>query len=107
MSSPRTLDQATRTRALAEPIAGTLVELPGGTALAEQWWPHRDRALAAYAAQLAHTDTCSDTLLRQLVRAHLHLGLDDPADRATAWRLARSTALRHRAAATQKEARDQ
>ncbi|MET8605662.1 lantibiotic dehydratase [Streptomyces rubiginosohelvolus] len=94
----RALDQAARTRARAEPITGTLVELRGATALAERWWPRRDRALAVYAAQLAHTDTCSDTVLRQLVRTHLHLALDDAADRATAWRLARSAALGHLAA---------
>ncbi|MFF2226999.1 lantibiotic dehydratase [Streptomyces globisporus] len=103
----RALDQATRARARAEPATGTLVELRGATQLAERWWPRRDRALAAYAAQLAHTDTCSDTVLRHLVRAHLHLGLDDPADRATAWRLARSTALGHRASTHRERARDQ
>ncbi|MFG3429490.1 lantibiotic dehydratase [Streptomyces californicus] len=101
----RALDQATRTRAW--PLTDEPPGLPGGPGPADGWSPRRDTALTAYAGQLAAAGRSLDTPLHQLVRAHLHLALDDPADRATAWRLARSTALSHRAAATQKGVHDQ
>ncbi|WP_274036439.1 lantibiotic dehydratase [Streptomyces sp. MMBL 11-1] len=99
----RALDQATRARVHTQPLVDSLSVLPGGRRLVNQLWPQRDTALLAYATQLSESDRCRDTVLHELVRAHLRLALHSSADRATAWRLARSAALGHLATAQEME----
>ncbi|MFJ7412846.1 hypothetical protein ACIQWZ_18815 [Streptomyces sp. NPDC098077] len=95
----RELDQTTRQRARTRPYLAAVADLPGGRALTEHHWPRREQALAAYAALLSGPGHRPDTALNQLLQAHLRLALDSPADRATAWRLARSAARAHLATA--------
>ncbi|MFJ1662452.1 lantibiotic dehydratase [Streptomyces anthocyanicus] len=95
----RDLDRAVRERGLPQPgldsetgpQSGQASEPAGGL------WLRRERALGAYAALLGDSGRSPDWALHHLIRAHLHLALADPADRAVAWRLARSAALAHRA----------
>ncbi|MFI1226208.1 MULTISPECIES: lantibiotic dehydratase [unclassified Streptomyces] len=95
----RELDQTTRERARSRPYLAAVADLTGGRALTEHHWPRREQALAAYAAQLGSSGHWPDTALNQLLQAHLRLALHSPADRATAWRLARSAARAHLATA--------